>query len=45
MVATGFVRADHAGLLLAADALSPLLAAMAAHRPGRPITAMRADEL
>jgi uncharacterized protein (TIGR00730 family) len=45
MVETGFLRPQHRGLLIADDGLDSLLARMAAHRPGQPITRMSAEEL
>jgi hypothetical protein len=41
----GFVRPQHAGLLIAGDDLIDLLAAMIAHEPSKPIMTMRAEEL
>ncbi|HWI86221.1 MAG TPA: TIGR00730 family Rossman fold protein [Sphingomonas sp.] len=41
----GFVRPQHAGLLISGADLDGLLAQMAANEPIRPITSMRADEL
>ena len=41
----GFLRPQHRGLLLVADALGPLLDAMAAHEPALPIVRMTAAEL
>jgi uncharacterized protein (TIGR00730 family) len=45
MAQVGFLRPQHRGLLIADDDLGSLLAKMAAHEPGRPITRMSADEL
>ena len=45
MVATGFVRNSHAGIIIADTELDPLLARMAAHEPHVPIFAMNAAEL
>ena len=45
MATTGFVRSQHAGILIARDDLGDLLAAMAAYRPHRTIFTMRAGEL
>ena len=45
MATTGFLRPQHRDILIAADTIGDLLARMAAHRPARPITRMRADEL
>ncbi len=41
----GFLRPQHQGILLVADALDALLERMAAYRPHQPIFAMTADEL
>ena len=41
----GFLRPQHAGILIADDALDPLLGAMAAYRPHTPILAMARAEL
>jgi uncharacterized protein (TIGR00730 family) len=41
----GFLRPQHADLLIASDDLDDLLARMAAHVPGEPITSMRAEDL
>jgi uncharacterized protein (TIGR00730 family) len=45
MVATGFVRDSHAGIIIADAELDPLLARMAAHEPHVPIFAMNAADL
>lgn len=45
MVATGFVRNSHAGIIIAETELGPLLARMAAHEPHVPIFAMNAADL
>ena len=45
MSATGFVRAEHAAIMLVEDALNPLLDRLAAYRPHRPIFAMQAETL
>lgn len=45
MIETGFVRAAHAGIILAEPELDPLLERMAAHRPHTPIFAMKAEDL
>ena len=45
MIAVGFVRAQHAGILIADDDLDQLLARMAAHRPHTTIFAMTVEEL
>ncbi|MCE7794993.1 TIGR00730 family Rossman fold protein [Sphingobium sufflavum] len=45
MVATGFIRAEHAGILIARDTLDALLDAMATYRPHRAIFAMTAADL
>jgi uncharacterized protein (TIGR00730 family) len=45
MAATGFLRPQHQGLLIADDRLDGLLARMADFRPGQPIMQMRADQL
>ncbi|MET0366452.1 MAG: TIGR00730 family Rossman fold protein [Sphingobium sp.] len=45
MVETGFVRAEHAHVLIARDTLDTLLDAMAAHVPHRAIFAMKAEDL
>ena len=42
---TGFLRPQHQSILIAEDALDPLLARMAAYEPHRTIFAMRAAEL
>ncbi|WP_116091647.1 TIGR00730 family Rossman fold protein [Sphingomonas crusticola] len=41
----GFLRPQHRDLLIASDDLDDLLDKMAAHRPAKPITSMRAEEL
>lgn len=45
MIETGFIRPAHAGILIAADTLPGLLAAMADYRPHTPIFAMQARDL
>ena len=45
MIETGFIREAHAGIIIAEDALEPLLARMAAHQPHTPIFAMKASDL
>jgi uncharacterized protein (TIGR00730 family) len=45
MIASGFVRPAHAGILLAERDLDLLLARMAAHEPHVPIFAMKATDL
>ena len=45
MIETGFIRDAHAGIIIAEDALDPLLARMAAHQPHTPIFAMKASDL
>ena len=45
MIETGFIREAHAGIIIAEDALDPLLARMAAHQPHTPIFAMKASDL
>ena len=45
MAAVGFVRPQHANILIAADAIGGLLARMAAYRPHTPIFRMKAEEL
>lgn len=45
MIETGFVRVQHAGILIVDDALDVLLDKMAAFRPHRAIFAMKADDL
>ena len=45
MIETGFVRAAHAGILIAEADLDRLLERMAAHVPHTPIFAMKADDL
>ena len=45
MIATGFIRPAHAGILIAEHELDLLLTRMAAHEPHTPIFAMKADEL
>jgi uncharacterized protein (TIGR00730 family) len=42
---TGFIRAEHRGILIAETELDPLLDKMAAYVPHRPIFRMKADEL
>lgn len=41
----GFLRPQHAGLLIAGDDLHDVLMRMAGHVPGQPITGMRAEDL
>jgi uncharacterized protein (TIGR00730 family) len=45
MAATGFVRAEHRGILIADEELDPLLDKMEAYVPHKPIFRMSADEL
>ncbi len=45
MAQTGFIRADHRGILLAEEELAPLLDHMEAYEPHRPILRMKAEEL
>jgi uncharacterized protein (TIGR00730 family) len=45
MIEVGFVRAAHAGIILAEHDLDLLLDRMAAHEPHVPITAMKAGDL
>ena len=45
MIETGFIREAHAGIIIADDALEPLLDRMAAHVPHTPIFAMKASDL
>ena len=45
MIATGFVRPSHAGIIMAEPDLDLLLARMAAHEPHVPIFAMNASDL
>lgn len=45
MVETGFIRPDHAGIIMAEHELDLLLERMAAHRPIRAIFAMKAADL
>ena len=45
MIETGFIREAHARIIIAEDALEPLLERMAAHQPHTPIFAMKASDL
>ena len=45
MIATGFVRPAHQGIIMAESDLDLLLARMAAHEPHTPIFAMKSSEL
>ena len=45
MIETGFIREAHAGIIIAEDALDPLLERMAAHQPHTPIFAMKVSDL
>ena len=45
MIAVGFVRAAHQGIIIAEAELDLLLIRMAAHEPHRPIFAMKTNEL
>lgn len=45
MVATGFIRPVHAGIILHEPELDLLLTRMATHEPVQPIIAMKAEEL
>ncbi|MFK4792886.1 TIGR00730 family Rossman fold protein [Sphingobium sp. ZW T5_29] len=45
MIDAGFIRPQHAGILMHADSLELLLERLAAYRPHQPIIAMKADSL
>ena len=45
MIDVGFIRPDHAGIIVARETLDDLLDAMAAYRPHRTIFAMKAEDL
>ena len=45
MIETGFIRAAHAGIIMAERELDLLLERMAAHEPHTPIFAMKAEDL
>ena len=45
MIDAGFIRPQHAGILIHADSAATLLNRMAAYRPHQPIFAMGADKL
>lgn len=45
MIGAGFIRAQHAGILVHADAIEPLIDQMAAYQPHQPIFSMKADHL
>jgi uncharacterized protein (TIGR00730 family) len=45
MIETGFIRSEHAGILVARDTLDGLIDAMAAYVPHRTIFAMKAEDL
>jgi uncharacterized protein (TIGR00730 family) len=45
MIAVGFIRPAHAGIMIVDSALDGLLAKMAAYEPHAPIFAMKADDL
>ena len=45
MIATGFIRTAHAGIIIAEHELDLLLERMAAHQPHTPIFAMKASDL
>jgi uncharacterized protein (TIGR00730 family) len=45
MVATGFIRPAHAGILIARDTLATLIDAMERYEPHAPITSMPVDRL
>jgi uncharacterized protein (TIGR00730 family) len=45
MTGTGFIRRQHAGILLHADAIEPLLDQMAAYQAHEPIFSMKLDRL
>ena len=45
MIDVGFIRADHAGILIADDDLGRLLDRMAGYQPHKPIFAMKAEDL
>ncbi len=45
MIATGFIRPAHTGIMLVESALAPLLERMADYRPHKTIFAMKAEDL
>lgn len=45
MIATGFIRPAHAGIIMAEPSLEPLLARMAMHQPVQPVFAMKPEIL
>lgn len=45
MIATGFIRPAHIGIMLVESALAPLLERMADYRPHKTIFAMKAEDL
>ena len=45
MGTSGFIRAEHRGILIVENELDPLLEAMARYRPHKPIFQMKAEEL
>ena len=45
MIATGFIRPQHAGILSHADTIDGLLEKMTAYEAHEPIFAMKADKL
>jgi len=45
MIETGFIRAPHAGILIARDGLDALIDAMVAYQPHEPIFSMSLDRL
>ena len=45
MIAVGFVRPAHQGIIMAEPELDLLLARMSAHEPHTPIFAMKSSEL
>ena len=45
MIETGFIRAQHAGIMVVADEISALVDRLGAYEPHRPIFQMKADDL
>ncbi|MBJ7378948.1 LOG family protein, partial [Sphingobium sp.] len=45
MVEAGFIRAQHAGIMIHADGIEALVDAMSAYQPHETIFAMKADRL
>lgn len=45
MIGAGFIRAQHSGILVHADAIESLIDQMAAYQPHQPIFSMQADHL